>query len=364
MKMKYFEKQMKKVFSKDKFRNYTITINKGDNVDEGKFDDNVCDVIVCYKDDFHQLMQENESMKLQINDLQDKILNLEAMIDKKTQSNKSSTSEIYEKLNEKVSEINNLKKSHQIELDKLKENNSSELLDVTEKHEKEIENITDDFNAKIDELEDSLSSKNAIIDEVTSKSKDEIHRLKEDRLKEINNLQHNHSKVISELQSENSQLKEDHLKKVNHLDNNNADKILELEKAHQDEVNQLNDEIASLKLKHKDEISELKQSHIDEVSDLKENQFNDECHMNIADHQKMISDIKDYLVNLRMRDHQDNMRFASDLEDLGFFEKHSSKYGNIIKEMKETDEKKLLQIDEDLSKYLIEAGEENNAIND
>lgn len=353
MKMKYLEKEMKKVFSKGKFRNYTITINKGDDVDEARFNENVCEVIVCYKDDFHQTMQENESMKLQIKDLQDKILNLEAKIDKKTQSNKSSTSEIYKKLNEKVSELSELKKTHQIELDNLKENQSNELLDVTEKHEKEIENITDDFNAKIDELEESISSKNAIIDKVTSKYKDEIHHLKEDHLKEINHLQHNHSKKISELKSEISQLKEDHLKKVNHLDNDNADKFLEIEKAHQDEVNQLNDEIASLKLKHKDEISELK-----------ENQFNDEYHMNISDHQKKISDIKDYLVNLRMRDHQDNMRFASDFENLGFFEKHSSKYGNIIKEMKEIDEKKLLQIDEDFSKYLIEASEESNAIND
>lgn len=362
--MKYFEKQMKKVFSKEKFRNYTITINKGDNVDEAKFNGNFCDVIVCYKDDFHQLIQDNEDMKLQIKDLQDNIHNLEAKIDKKTQSNKSSTSEIYEKLNEKVSEINNLKKSHQIELDNLKENHSNELLDITAKHEKEIENITDDLNAKIDELNESISSKDEKIRSNEAKSKDEIHHLKEDHLKEINHLQENQSKKISEMKSEISQLKEDHLKKVNHLDNDNADKIFELEKSYQDEINQLNDEISSLKLNHKDELSRLKQSHIDEVSELKENQFNDEYHMNISDHQKKISDIKDYLVNLRVKDHQDNMRFASDFENLGFFEKHSSKYGNIIKEMKETDEKKLLKIDEDFSKYLIKASEENNAIND
>ena len=353
MMMKYFEKKMKKVFSKGKFRNYTITINKGDDVDETKFNENECDVIICYKDDFDNQLQQIAENQNQINSLNQKIIQLEEKLAKKTKSNQSSTSEVYEKLNEKVSEVKHLEKSHEKELSSLHQ-----------KHLQDLETKDNEFNSKINQLNEELSSKDAIIDDIQSKSKDEIHHQKEEHLKEINHLQENQSKMISDLKSEISQLKEDHLKEVNHLDNDNANKIIELEKSHQKEVNQLSDEIASLKLNHKDEISELKQSYIDEISELKENQFNDEYHMKISDHQKEISDIKDYLVNLRMKDHNQHERFISDLEDLGFFEKHSSKYSNILKEMKEINQKKLLKIDDEFSKILIDAPDNDNAIND
>lgn len=335
MMMKYFEKKMKKVFSKGKFRNYTITINKGDDVDETKFNENECDVIICYKDDFDNQLQQIAENQNQINSLNQKIIQLEEKLAKKTKSNQSSTSEVYEKLNEKVSEIKHLEKSHEKELNDLKENHENELSSLHQKHLQDLETKDNEFNSKINQLNEELSSKDAIIDDIQSKSKDEIHHQKEK-----------------------------HLKEINHLDNDNADKILELEKSHQKEVNHLSDEIASLKLNHKDEISELKQSYIDEISELKENQFNDEYHMKISDHQKEISDIKDYLVNLRMKDHNQHERFISDLEDLGFFEKHSSKYSNILKEMKEINQKKLLKIDDEFSKILIDAPDNDNAIND
>ena len=375
MMMKYFEKKMKKVFSKGKFRNYTITINKGDDVDETKFNENECDVIICYKDDFDNQLQQIAENQNQINSLNQKIIQLEEKLAKKTKSNQSSTSEVYEKLNEKVSEVKHLEKSHEKELndliashknelDKLKENHENELSSLHQKHLQDLETKDNEFNSKINQLNEELSSKDAIINDIQSKSRDEIHHQKEEHLKEINHLQENQSKMISDLKSEISKLKEDHLKEVNHLDNDNANKIIELEKSHQKEVNHLSDEIASLKLNHKDEISELKQSYIDEISELKENQFNDEYHMKISDHQKEISDIKDYLVNLRMKDHNQHERFISDLEDLGFFEKHSSKYSNILKEMKEINQKKLLKIDDEFSKILIDAPDNDNAIND
>jgi cell division septum initiation protein DivIVA len=294
MKMKYLEKQMRKSFYKNgKLKSYEISIGKNDiSEDAEKFYQNdkglqVSDVIICFKDDFDAIIQENKDLKQQIEDHQSEIKGLEAKIDEKSQSNIDNSSSYYEKLDE-------LKKRNST----LKENHEKEMSAIDEDHQKEIKSIKDSYNKRIDELNDEIR-------DIKAKSNDEIIQLRKD------------------LQSEMEDLKENQFDENYHM---------------------------------------KKEDHQKAINDL--TLFNQEYHMKISDHEKDISKVKDYLVSLRVKDHQDNLRFTSDLENLGFFEKHSSKFTDIIKAMKETDEKKLNMIDEDFSNYLIEASEDDNAIND
>lgn len=365
MKMK-LEKQIRKsIYPKGhkyegKLKSYEISIGKNDisEDDEKKFYQNdkglfVYDVVICSKDDFHAINQENKDLKLQIKHLQDNIHQLEAEIDEKSQSNKSSTSEYYEKLDEMKKRNSDLKQKHE-----------NEMSAITEDHQKNIESLADEFNEKIEGLKQIIASKDELIKENEAKYQDEIHHIKEDYSGKASSF----SQKISNLENQNLQeinnLEKSQSDEISELKENHANEILELEKTHQDDVLALNQELSSIKLNHEKEINELKQSHKDEVSELKQNQFNKEYHMKISDHNKEISKVKDYLVKLRVKDHQDNIRFASDFEDLGFFEKHTSKFTDIIKEMKETDEKKLLKIDEDFSKFLLDAPDDDNHENE
>jgi hypothetical protein len=65
-----------------------------------------------------------------------------------------------------------------------------------------------------------------------------------------------------------------------------------------------------------------------------------------------------------MKDHKDNSRFIAEFEDLNAIEKHTSKFKNILKEMKEKDEIKLMNIDEDFPKLQLETSEDNNEANE
>lgn len=190
MMMKYFKRQMRKNFYKDKsLKGYSISIGKNDeNIDESKFEDNVCDVIVCYEDDFDNLLQENTN-------LENKVKDLEGKLDKKTQTNKDSTSSLYKKIDELTLENKKLKESH-----------SKEISEITEKHKEDLKSKEDEYSQKIEGLNKELLSK-------SEANKKEVLELKDDYINSNKDLQNK----IDSLKQEISDLKDKHHEEIDNL---------------------------------------------------------------------------------------------------------------------------------------------------
>ena len=207
--MNIFEKQMKKVYRKNTFNgSYTISLGKADEIDEAKFKENIseddedkCEVIVLFKNDFDEMINAKKSLEIEIEDL--KSTNIEkknqideltakidemsqSYIDKVTQSSKELNKEFSEKLSamssERQNEIDILK-------DKISEMQISHLEDISElkqSHSEEMDNIKNTL-LKL-RTEDKTH-----IDEYIEKS----NRIKED-LKSLSFFE-NHTKSYSNL---------------------------------------------------------------------------------------------------------------------------------------------------------------------
>lgn len=133
--------------------------------------------------------------------------------------------------------------------------------------------------------------------------------------------------------------------------------IGEKKQSHNNKVNDLSQQISQLE----NIISELEKNHLQEKANITlEHQkeinnlilFDEEYHMKISDHEKKISKMKDTLVQLRMQDYQDNKQYIARLRKLGFFQKHTSEYNNILDEMEEKDDKKIAIKGDDLLKIV------------
>lgn len=211
---------MKKV--KAKSETYAIYLGKSDGIDEKRFADNIadgdetkCEVIVLFKDDFNNLINERDSLKKQVQDL---------------------TSSI----NEKDSQIKSL-------------------------------------NEKLEE------DKRFYIDEIRKSSEDYSENIKE--------VIEKHQEKMSAITSEQS----DHQK-----------------------------EISDLEIKHQKEKSEILMKHQDEMNDLKIKYNNTLVKLRTEDHTEILDN------NKKLN------RIREDLKDLGFFEKHSKTYKNLLTEFDET----------------------------
>lgn len=257
--MKYFKRQMRKNFYKDKsLKGYSISIGKNDeNIDESKFEDNVCDVIVCYEDDFDNLLQENTNLK-------NKVKDLEGKLDKKTQTNKDSTSSLYEKIDELT-----------LENKKLKETHSNELLDIDKKHQEDLKSKEDEYSQKIDVLNKDLLSQSEANKKEVLELKDEYIQSNKDLQKEIDSL--------------------------------------------------------------KQEISDIKDKHHQEINNL--TIYDEEYHMKLSDHEKKINKMRSNCLRLRTIDSNNNLRQIDNLEKLGRLDKFRNKDKEILKEMRQFNQK-------------------------
>ena len=273
MMMKYFKRQMRKNFYKDKsLKGYSISIGKNDeNIDESKFKDNVCDVIVCYEDDFDKLLQEKINLKNKVKDLEDNI-------NKKTQTNKDSTSSLYEKIDELTLENKKLKDAH-----------SKELLDIDRKHQEDLKSKDDEYANKIDGLNKELLSQSEL-------NKKEVLKLKDDSQKEI------------------------------------------------DPLNQT--------------ISDLKDKHHQEINNL--TIYDEEYHMKLSDHEKKINEMRINCLRLRTIDSNNNLRQIDTLEKLGRLDKFRNKDKEILKEMRQFNQKIVDEDAIDVEFNLIDEANANN----
>lgn len=164
-----FEKQMRKNVNKG---NYSIDIKSSDGIDDEKFHPNkrgalVCEVIICYKDEF-------ENIENQIQSLEDCI----------EEKNK-----IIKKLQDELSDIDQI---NQKEIIKIKEENS----------------------AKVDELNEDLHDKDLQIQKTKTEYETKIGQIKEDYQKEISSLKE------SQFNSEYHMKISDHEKELNKMRGN------------------------------------------------------------------------------------------------------------------------------------------------
>lgn len=163
-------------------------------------------------------------------------------------------------------------------------------------------------------------------------------------MKEIQDLKdciNDKDETIKKLQNELTSIHSDNKKEIKSIQDENNERIDKLNKdlsskdlQIQEIKSKYDNEIANLKLQQTKDIAELKNTHSNEVFEA---------------HDKF----KNTLISLRMKDHKENTRFIAEFEDLNFIDKHTSKFNNIIKEMKENDEIKLLNIDEDFPKLQL-----------
>ena len=152
-------------------------------------------------------------------------------------------------------------------------------------------------------------------------------------LEEKESIIEDNNSTIRHLEREIDEKKQSHNNKVNDL----SQKISQLEKA-----------ISELEKNHLQEKANITLEHQKEINDL--TLFDEDYHMKISDHEKKMSKMKDTLVQLRMQDYQDNKQFRARLRKLGFFQKHTSEYNNILNEMEEKDDKKIAIKGDDLLK--------------
>lgn len=318
------EKQMTKV--KGRSESYAIYISKSDGISEADFKENIasddntkCQVIVSFKNEYDSLIQQMKDKNNQIMQLNKRIQQLEDENAQKSSTNKSSTRALYSKIDELKKQKTNLEKKHE-----------KDLYAIHQDHKKEIEAIQDEYNSNIDELNMKLSAKGDEIQDLKLKFEREIFDLKQSLLEKHHDEE---SSIVSERQ------------KV--IDSLRDEKSALLQK-------QAN-EISDMKLNHQKEIQDLKLQHQTDTSDLK-------------------SKYKDTLITLRTKDNNEIASYnkktsaiIEDLKDLGFFAKHTSSYGKLLRELKEVlddfetiNKNKLLNVDEEIAKIPSNAVNENN----
>ena len=156
-----FEKKIRQYG--DKFRVQDFTSN--DNLDTTNFDEvknkngvKVLEskVIILYKDEYTNLIQENQSLKTSleekesiINDKDSTIRHLEREIGEKKQSHNNKVNDLYQQISQLENTISELEKNH-----------LQEKANITLEHQKEINNLTlfdEEYHMKISDHEKKIS---------------------------------------------------------------------------------------------------------------------------------------------------------------------------------------------------------------
>lgn len=233
------KRPMRKDFnSKGKLKQYLISLGVNTEINEDRFHQNengkmVCDVVICFPDEFEKLSQEHQ-------EFQSQILPLKKALGEKEKS--------LEMLQNKLSNIE-------------------------EKHQKEMQDLKDEYSEEIDKLNEDIHEKDLEIERTKTKYERELGVFRESIQKEINALElfdEDKHMLIKDHQAEVSELKgnqfnseyhmniSDHQKKISGI----KDKIVRETIQYNDKLNELDN---SLKLTgyirghHKPKIKELKE---------------------------------------------------------------------------------------------------------
>ena len=228
--MEIFERQMRKVFrTNGKLKEYVITLGSKSEIEDSKFYKNkngimVCDVLVCFPDEYKKLMSDHNDLQSQITELNETI---------------SSQKKTIERLENQLSSID-------------------------KDHQKELKKLDDEYSAKVDELNKDLHEKDLEIERTKTKYEKELGLFREDIQKEINKLElydEEYHMKITDHQKEVSGIKDRIVREtIHHNDNlNSLEKNLDLL---EDNLNL----IGFIKGSPKSKLKELKEC----TSDLKE----------------------------------------------------------------------------------------------
>lgn len=202
--MQTFESKMKKVFYKNgKLKEYNISLGVKSQINEDRFHENengkmVCDVLICFPDEYEKFHHEHDEFRSQIQSLKETI---------------SEQKELIESMGNQLSSID-------------------------EEHQKKIKGLNDEYSGKIDELNEVIHDKDIEIERTKTKYEKEIGNLKEEHQKEINQLQiydADYHMKIQDHQSEVFDLKEEHQKEFSGI----KDQISKETIHHNDNLNSL-----------------------------------------------------------------------------------------------------------------------------
>lgn len=210
--MKTFERQMRKVFDKNgKLKEYNISLGVNSQINEDRFyikqkdkktknkkDIIVCDVLICFPDEYVEFQNEHEEFQSQIQSLKN--------------------------------EISEQRKSI--------ESMENQLSSIHSEHQKELERIDDEHSGKIDELNEVIHEKDMEIERTKTKYETDIGNLKEEHQKELNAL-----KIFDE---------EYHMRIQDH-----QSEVFDLKEEHQKEFSGIKDQITRETIHHNDNLNSL-----------------------------------------------------------------------------------------------------------
>lgn len=130
--MKIFERQMRQVFRKEKLIEYAINLGKKADIDDSRFYKNnngtmVCDVLICFPDEFEELLQDHQNLQSQIQSLEKTLSEKEKsieMLENRLSSidggNQKEIKKIEEEYSERIDGLNNDLHDKDIEIEKVK----------------------------------------------------------------------------------------------------------------------------------------------------------------------------------------------------------------------------------------------------
>lgn len=202
--MQTFPSKMKKVHYKNgKLKEYNTSLGVKSQINEDRFHQNengkeVCDVLICFPDEYEKIHHEYEESQSQIQSLKN--------------------------------EISEQRKSI--------ESMENELSSIHSEHQKEIKELDDKYSAKIDELNEVIHEKDIEIERTKTKYETDIGSLKEEHQKELNAL-----KVYDE---------EYHMKIQDH-----QSEVFDLKEEHQKEFSGIKDQITKETIHHNDNLNSL-----------------------------------------------------------------------------------------------------------
>ena len=202
--MQTFESRLKKVYYKNgNLKEYNASLGVNSQINDDRFHENengkmVCDVLICFPDEYEKFHHEHEESQSQIQSLKNEIS----------------------------------------EKDKAIESMRNQLSSIDEEHSKKIKELDDEYSAKIDELNRIIHEKDIEIERTKTKYEKEIGCLKEDHQKELNALKlydEDYHMRIQDHQSEVSDIKDKHQKEFSGI----KDQITRETIHHNDNLNSL-----------------------------------------------------------------------------------------------------------------------------
>ena len=233
--VKAFRRPMKKVHHKNgKLKEYAISLGVNSEINEDRFHQNdkgklICDVVVCFEDEFDKLSQEHEKSQSKIQALENQL---------KTK-------------------------------DQLIKDYKNQLASIDADHEKKMDNLKDEYSAKVDKLNEDLHDKDLEIERTKTKYEEEIGNLKEAHQKEINKLKlfddtihmsiTDHQNQINELDlfDEEKHMKiADHNEEISKLTIYNPESDMKISD-HNKKVNGIKNSIVHETIIYNDQINEL-----------------------------------------------------------------------------------------------------------